>query len=111
MFGCGSEGFVLVLLFLLGGLLGGFVPALFGGCGILGVVALLGGGAVDELAHGALVVGLFGPELFVVADVVGTGYDVGVEREFDVGGVGEVAVAVDVVADVAGVLDGVEVEV
>ena len=77
----------------------------------LRVVTLLAGHAIHEVAQRPHLVGLLVPELLVVADVVGPGHDVGVERQLDAGGVLEVAVAIDEVLHEACVLDGVEGQV
>ena len=64
--------------------------------------------AIDEVADGIVSLVLLHIELLVVSDVVGVRYDIGVELQFDAGGVPEITVAVYVMADVSGVFDGIE---
>lgn len=65
--------------------------------------------AVDKVTDGAVGFVLLCIELFVVANIVGVGNNVGVKLQLYAGCVLEVSIAIDIVTDVSCVLDGVKV--
>ena len=76
---------------------------------LVGVVAFVFFIPIDKIEDGAVDPVLFCPKLLIIANIVGVGDYVGVELQLDTGSVIEVPVAVYVVADIACILDGVEV--